>query len=54
MLKATDDSSGGRDAEGRVCPRPPQGPHSPNTSHVHQPRSSLNPVLCDFYGGFIT
>ena len=28
--------------------------HLPEFPHVHQPRSSLNPVLLGFYGGFIT
>lgn len=26
----------------------------PKFPHVHQPRSSSNPVLLGFYGGFIT
>ena len=39
------------DGKESVASVTPLGHHSP---HAHQPRSSLNPTLLGFYGGFIT
>ena len=52
--------SHGKDGWGKVqgtgtkLPYPLQAYHSPKSPHVHQPRSSLTPILLGLYRGFIT
>ena len=54
------EKSHGKDAWSKVqgtgtkLPYPLQAYHSPKSPHVHQPRSSLTPILLGLYRGFIT